>query len=178
MPNGGLTIPESILAHAAFEILVSSSLERYVRTADQIAGRSEFRAFLDAAGIGPIELLREANSLWRTLLSKQQREPEEVTLALLLANLASCAVPDVEPFLRRVALYDRVPLAWLSAQARELLARRPSNVVSVLPETIHIARPIASHTFATQVVDRTREPSVFDPTADADEVSDETMIAA
>ena len=178
MPDGLPFFPESIVARAAFELLSSSSIERYVRVADYFAATPELRLLLEVSDIGPADLLNEADARWRTLTRARQREPQEVELALLLGLLATSASPDVDAFLTRLALHDRLPLAWSSAHARELLRRRPSNEVSPPTGPTIPATPVAAHSFAEEVdLEQARHPT-FDFAMQTDEVSDRTLIAA
>ena len=122
------------LAKAAFGLLTSSSIERYVRIAqDSAAGLVE--------KLQPVPLrwqcvLDRANRLWQEAVRGTRRESSEVELAVLLSALAQTAIPNVDRLLATVSLIDRPPVAWLSALARNLRMHRSATLTIGRPTNI------------------------------------------
>src|SRR5512146_1073557 len=93
-------LPEPVLAEAAFQLLVSSSLDRYARAARRLASDTATLEALDQ--LTPAEVAQRAEQHWRFLVSRKTREPQEAELALLLAFLASTAESEADRILDRV----------------------------------------------------------------------------
>jgi len=116
------------LENAAFYLLTSSSVERYVRIAKNIATQSGVSAQLQANSDLAMPLLVRARQLWRRILLNACRDVPEFELAVLLPVLAKTALPEVSDFLLSLASIDRHNCAWISALARRLCQERPTNV--------------------------------------------------
>jgi hypothetical protein len=127
------------LANAAFDLLTSSTLERYARKAQEAAWGSRLVSKIRENPFLIPQLLDTARRLWRSLLCSVQRDVPEVELALLLSLLARTADPRVDPLLIDLSLIDRGPVTWISALARRLLGERTSNTEQALWQ----AQPVA-----------------------------------
>jgi hypothetical protein len=124
MPTGS-RFSERFLQEAAFELMASSTIGRYVRVACRFASEDEMRR-LEVLEDG--ELLRAIEDLWRVVLRSSQREMSEVELAVLLAYSAQRSSNDFDQLLGTIGLSDRAPAAaWIGALARHLYGKRPSN---------------------------------------------------
>lgn len=171
-------IPEEVLAKAAFGLLSSSSVERYVRVANEIASSPDLRTSLETSGVAVDQLLVRAQEAVRALSVARQREPQEFELALLLQVLSVFPDPEVDALLSRIALSDRAALAWPGAQAKHLLNRRPSNGITTIVSSTALAAPVIAFAFAGQAVELSKGLTFFDATAHVAEVSDQTLAPA
>lgn len=119
------SLPPKLRSEAIFELLASSTLDRYSVMARKF---SADQALTYLSSVRTEELNESARSLWRFILSATHREPEEVELAVLMSVIAARASEVGEELLREIAVYDGVPAAvWPSALSRHLLSRRPSD---------------------------------------------------
>jgi len=135
-------ISEEALKEAAFLLLTSSSIERYVRLSKTSFATQELRRALTIGAVTAPMLIERADRLWRQLLQVKQRDLPEVELATILATLAITAVPEVSKLLERISLIDGPSVAWISALARRLLQERPTNQDFKVPTTFLILTPI------------------------------------
>ncbi|MBI3326726.1 MAG: hypothetical protein HYZ81_08500 [Nitrospinae bacterium] len=119
--------PEEKLAEAAFDLLSSSSLERYARKADEHALSSALASELRRTPFIIPDLVDMARRLWRELIRASERDVPEVELALLLGLLAQTASSDVDELLVDLAIVEAPAAAWVSSLARRLLQRRGGN---------------------------------------------------
>ena len=115
------------LADAAFDLLTSSSFERYARMAKRAAARSQLHGDLKTAPEMIPRVVRRAKELWRTLRRSGQRDVPEIELAVLLAMLAQTSTPEVDELLVDLSLVDSPTVAWAGALARKLLHERAGN---------------------------------------------------
>ena len=129
---------EQELAEAAFDLLTSTSVDRYVRMAKQAAQRSKLSDRLRVEPTIIPEMLQHAKGLWRTLRGSTQRDVPEVELAILLALLAETGLRDIDSLLVDLSLVDSPTVAWIGALARRLLHARPRN--AILPIAQHANR--------------------------------------
>lgn len=121
------------LAESAFELLTSSSVERYIRLAKGAADRSSLRLRLRQEPHILHSALDRAQVLWRELLCSEHREAGEFELAMLLPLLANASEPAVDGLLLRLATADRPNVAWPAALARRLLMGRSTNKTTATP---------------------------------------------
>lgn len=128
------------LADAAFDLLASSTLDRYARMAEQAALHSRIADELRRNPHIIPQLLDAVKQRWVALRRCSQRDVPEVEVALLVSLLAQTAAPQVDDLLKDLSLVDCGPVAWISALARRLLRERTSNTERSLwpvpPETI------------------------------------------
>lgn len=122
-----LVMPEHLLARAAFELLSSSTVNRYANVAISLAQDDAVRSQLSMQEISTSDLLTQARDLVGIVAASTLREPEEFTLAIIMALLADAASPDAEELLTRVALRIEPPFRWLAGAARLYLTQRRSN---------------------------------------------------
>lgn len=123
---------ETLLAEAAFDLLTSSTLERYIRMATRAVLHAQQQPNWQYNAQHIPNLVTHARSLWRQLLQRGQRDVPEVELALLLTLLAQSASPDIDDLLVICALTDHPAVTWLAALARRLLRDRASNKTEVV----------------------------------------------
>lgn len=121
-------ISEEFLGHAAFMLLSSSSIDRYIRTAKSLSFASQLKQYLDLSIFTDDDLLKEADSLWRQILQKDKRDIPEIKLAILLPLAAEFASDKASNILLDIALQDRSPASWVSALARHLFNNRRTNI--------------------------------------------------
>src|SRR5207245_1281569 len=70
-----------------------------------------------------------ARKLHRVIASKDQRDTEEIELAIITAILSETASEQAFDLLAEFSLYDRNSLAWISAAARNLFQQLAKNLV-------------------------------------------------
>ena len=121
------------LADSAFELLASSSVERYIRLAKGAADRSYLHSRLRQEPHVLGSALDRAQVLWKELLCSERREAAEFELAMLLPLLARASEPAVDGLLLRLATADRPNVAWSAALARRLLMGRSTNKTTATP---------------------------------------------
>ena len=120
-------LPLELVARAAFELLASSSSERYRVIALRLASVARIYPPVGQASVE--YLLGVAERLWRRVLGTDARQPEEFELAILLGVLFHHATPSVDEFMSKVGIHDEPSSAWISALCRALLARRAENTL-------------------------------------------------
>lgn len=125
-------LSSELLADASFQLLASSTLNRYVRYARAFAAADELAS---AANVSTSILVSEADQTWRKLLLSERRDVSEIVLAVLLTLLSRRSSSEVDELLRRIALIEAPAVTWISALARRLLRTRGSNE-SVLLESL------------------------------------------
>ena len=127
----GSFFSDEVLAETAFDLLTSSTLERYIHMAIRAALRIQSH---DQSVIYPErirQLVTVVRNRWECLLRSAQRDTPEVELAILLCMLAQNAAPEVDELLVAVAIVDRPAVVWVAALARRLLQERASNHTAV-----------------------------------------------
>jgi hypothetical protein len=124
-------LPEPLLAKAAYELLAASSQATYERAVRRAAHTARELIAIGNAHTA-LSLIDAADRHWRELVSAKTRTADEFELSVLLMVLSEYADPKVDILLSRVAHYDKPPVAWPSALARNLLLYRPSNERSLL----------------------------------------------
>ena len=129
-------LPPTLLAHAAFELLASSSVERYTRIARNFTADPALKQELRMMNLEPADLRARIEYLAAMIAVERFREPSEVELTLLMAILSQSGAPDADEILTRVAVRNELALRWPSAAARLLLAQRP------LTTTVHISSTV------------------------------------
>ena len=112
------------LEDAAFYLLTCSTVERYLRMAKSLALKVSLIGQLHSDP-GLLEtILARARTLRKQMLNSTKREAGEFELAVLLSILAQTASSQVNEDLLTLALWDRPPMAWISALARNLRSER------------------------------------------------------
>ena len=105
---------KEILKQAAFELLASSTIKRYItksiELADTLTNYDEFIAS---------DAIDRAWFLWNQVVDSELRIPAEFELAITLVMLRQ--LPLAKPLLSTIALDSRSVTVWLSALARKLL---------------------------------------------------------
>lgn len=113
-------IAESELANAAFQLLASSTIRRYLRVAREIADRSGLSTAVRAtAGIAS-QALDRARMLWNVVSGSDRRPPEEFELALLLLGLSDGQYEPAETLLLQIASSPDASATWTIALAKRL----------------------------------------------------------
>lgn len=120
-------LPEGFLNKAAFALLSSSSVHRYVRIAKSLATSSPLRSNLDSNKVTVQHLIEYAQELWSEALSQKQRGISEVELAVIVSTLSETSLEEVDELLIRMAILDSPPISWIAALARQLCQERVSN---------------------------------------------------
>src|SRR5216117_155952 len=84
-------IEKTIMCEGAFLLLSSSSVARYVRVAKQLAEDSALKDHLACGAISIGELINRARKLHMVIASKNQRDVEEIELAIIMSILSETA---------------------------------------------------------------------------------------
>lgn len=116
-------VPQPQLESLAFDLLTSSSLDRYVRMVQRAASSSKLSEAL-AVDDGTVEraVAARIDKLLGAIASASSRLPAEVELMLLLGLLARSGAAVAEPLLRRAALMPNPAARWVAGAARILLS--------------------------------------------------------
>lgn len=120
-------VNRELLARTAFELLASSSLDRYAAMAKRAAASSLIPALVRSEPESLPRVIRRANVLWAELLKSGQRDVPEFELAIILCVLAPTGDMRARDFLTALSLADRGNATWISALARRLRQENPSN---------------------------------------------------
>jgi|SRR5882724_6524677 len=135
-------IEKAVMCEGAFLLFSSSSATRYVRMAKQLAEDSALKDHLACGAISIEELINRARKLHTVIASKDQRDIEEIELAIIMAILSETASDQAFDLLADFSLYDRNSLAWISAAARNLFQQLAKNLVDAsIPDAQRV--PIA-----------------------------------
>jgi hypothetical protein len=113
-------IPESVVADAAFQLLASSTIKRYLRVAREIAKRAGLIAAIRATAETASQALDRARALWNAVSGADTRIPEEFELALLLVALIDGQDEPAESLLLQIASSPDALAAWSVALAKRL----------------------------------------------------------
>lgn len=126
------------LGTAAFQLLASSTADRYADAAERVASDLSLVESIKRRSELLETWLDRAKVLWREVLAAPgQRSESEIELALLLVVLNVTASDHAKEFLRTVAVSDRPSAAWLAALARRLLGKRSeSETITVWPKNV------------------------------------------
>jgi hypothetical protein len=147
-------IAESILADAAFQLLASSTIKRYLRVAREIAQRAGLvAAICDTPEIAR-ESLHRARTCWSAVSRASARIPEEFELAVLLVGLIDAPYEPVEPLLLQIASSQDALATWTVALAKRLRQLGPP----LKDERDQLAMELSAVLATT-----TAEPSIDDP---------------
>lgn len=122
-------LTESELAEAAFLLMSSSSVDRYVRIAKTLAQGSVAQRRVSEEPEAIDQLLQTAKQLWSEVVSSARRDTPEVELAVTLVVLGKTSDERCEDFLRDIGHVALSSAFWISSLARKLLFERPSNNV-------------------------------------------------
>jgi hypothetical protein len=129
-------VEEAVLREGAFELFASSSAGRYWRAARSLAEGCALKEHLESGLLGVSDLVQRARELRGYLACRQHREVEEVGLAIILSTLADTASEEVSDLLVSLSVFDKAPLAWMSALARKLYQDRALNIVAARPSVL------------------------------------------
>jgi hypothetical protein len=113
-------IAEPILAEAAFQLLASSTINRYLRVAREITDRANLIAAIRATPETASQALDRASTLWNVVSTADTRIPEEFELGLLLVGLIDGQHHPAEALLLRIASSSEAFATWTIALARRL----------------------------------------------------------
>jgi hypothetical protein len=113
-------IAETVLADAAFQLLASSTIKRYLRVAREIAEHGGLVTAIRAAPDTADRALDRARALWNTVSGADARIPEEFELALLLVGLIDGQYEPAEALLLQIASSPAAPATWSIALAKRL----------------------------------------------------------
>jgi len=132
--NARVLVTDEILGEAAFGLFSSSSIERYILSAQRAAAQTHLqRRLREDEDLGP-QLLERADAAWSAVCVASERDLHEVELAILLVVIAHTALRRSEELLRRIALAEHPAGAWVSALARRLLVQRSASPTLAAPE--------------------------------------------
>jgi hypothetical protein len=147
-------IAESILADAAFELLASSTIKRYLRVAREIAQRAGMIAAVCETPEMARESLDRARTCWSAVSRASARIPEEFELAVLLVGLIDAQYEPAETLLMQIASSPDALATWTIALARRLRQLGPP----LKDERDQLAMELSAVIAIT-----TTEPSIDDP---------------
>ena len=135
-------IERGILADAAFDLLASSTLERYVRVAR--AAGERFAASVPRESWP--QVLEHARATWLHVREEVSvvRDAGEVELAVLLPSLATAPISGVDLLLETIDSCPARHVVWLAGLARELLGS-PSSAPTADQRTDPGGRPLPDH---------------------------------
>ena len=122
------------LAEGTFYLLSSSSVDRYVRMAKEVAFRTNLFSQVQADPTLTVGVLHRARNLWSDVLSAQKRTLSEIELALVLPILARTAAPQVDGLLGALLVVERPSATWINALAKRLCGERVVNQNVPLPD--------------------------------------------
>jgi hypothetical protein len=147
-------IRESMLADAAFQLLASSTIKRYLRVAREIAQR----AGLIAASRETPEIAQHATdrarSCWSAVSGASARIPEEFELAVLLVGLIDAQYEPAEALLLQIESSPDALATWTVALAKRLRQLGPPLKHEREQLAIELSAVLAT---------TTAEPSADDP---------------
>lgn len=113
-------IAEPDLADAAFQLLASSTIKRYLRVAREAADRSGLSRLVRATPGIASQALDRARMLWSVVSGSDRRIPEEFELALLLVGLSDGQYEPAETLLLQIASSPDASATWTVALAKRL----------------------------------------------------------
>ena len=113
-------IEGSVIADAAFQMLASSTIKRYLRVAREIADRAGLITAVRTVPEAANQALDRARALWHTVSSADTRPPEEFELGLLLVGLSDGGFEPAESLLLQIASSPDTPPSWSIALAKRL----------------------------------------------------------
>ncbi|MBI3050757.1 MAG: hypothetical protein HYY76_20900 [Acidobacteria bacterium] len=129
-------LPPTLLARAAFELLASSSVERYARIARNFTTDAAVKQQLRTMNVEPADLRARIEYVAAMIAVERFREPSEVELTVLMAIVSQSGAPDADEILTRVAVRTELALRWPSAAARLFLAQRPLTTTVQIGSTV------------------------------------------
>jgi hypothetical protein len=113
-------IHDSAVADAAFQLLASSTIKRYLRVAREIAERAGLIATIRGTAETASQTLDRARTLWNAVSCADTRIPEEFELALLLVALTDAQYEPAEALLLQIASSPEMLATWTVALASAL----------------------------------------------------------
>lgn len=113
-------IAEPDLADAAFQLLASSTIKRYLRVAREAADRSGLSTVVRATPGIASQALHRARVLWGVVSGSDRRIPQEFELALLLVGLSDGQYEPAETLLLQIASSPDASAIWTIALAKRL----------------------------------------------------------
>lgn len=117
----GAILTSQALSRAAFLLLSSSALARYLRMARQVGEEEGLVERIQ----GDPALVRRAidriDALWGELIKRPQRDLQEIEIAVLLVALVDAGVPGIGVLLRDMAASKAASAVWLRGLAAHLL---------------------------------------------------------
>lgn len=126
-------VTQEHLADAAFDLLTSSGIERYVRMAKRAAIRAELRERALRDEIDAVQMFTRSVELWSGLALLSSRGESETELAILITALSTVGPKElVDVLLMALAIEQRPSLAWIAALARKLRSERLVTVDSAV----------------------------------------------
>lgn len=172
-------VPLGELNDAAFALLTTSSLGRYIRTAKEAATRSTLRRWLGREPERIPDILAHARTSWRAVLDTTERDVPEWELAIVLPILARTAGSEVDGLLQTVAVSERPNAAWLAALARRLLQERAENQSGAGPwRGSTEARPASVENHADSRRERLLRTDGLSAHSSEDQASQRTVLVA
>lgn len=118
-------IESSVIADAAFQMLASSTIKRYLRVAREIAGRAGLIEAMRTVPETANQALNRARTLWQTVSSADSRPPEEFELGLLLVGLSDGGYEPAESLLLQIASSPDTTPSWSIALAKRMCQLGP-----------------------------------------------------
>jgi hypothetical protein len=129
--NDECMIEKSFLSEVAFDLLSSSTVDRYARMA--IEAGSRWNAASDATREQPSEVLQRAQQLWKQSCAATKRDAGEAELAVLLSAISTAGTPAVDEFLATLGNTTTYPGGarnWIVGLARVLWQDRRKTITS------------------------------------------------
>lgn len=130
-----MTLPDSLLQQAAFELLSSSTLARYTRVAHRLSPLARVVEQLDSGEVSAGSLRTWTLERWRFLLSAEERGRAEIELALVLPSISQMTDDWVHTLLRAMVTASHPGATWISGLARGLLRSRATNAFVSRPSS-------------------------------------------
>lgn len=130
MSDDGCMIEHDLLSETAFDLLASSTVDRFARVAIEAGDR--WSAEADASQ-GVSGVLLRVQHLWKQICIATKRDVEEVELAILLSALSSAGTPGVDAFVATISDYEAHPgdaRNWIIGLARVLRQDRREAIAS------------------------------------------------
>ncbi len=154
------TILQDELSNAAFYLLSSSTINRFIRTAKKLASDSALSKLIkQQPALIPL-IVNEVKQTWRSFILISSRNEIEIYLALSLPVLSETASPDVQELLKQIGLSTQPSASWIAALARDLREKQTVNYpLKVQPLPSH-AKILVRKTDTKQLLFQSNHPSL------------------
>lgn len=123
-------LDEAQLGRAAFDLLSSSTLGRYLRKAREHADQAGLSALARTDAAALARFITRAEHLWENVSVQATRELDEIELAVALAAVETSSHEAVVALFERIAAHADAPSRWIPALARQWRGRhRPRREI-------------------------------------------------